>query len=145
MKRNPLLKAEEKIITKVYGNTATMVYDIRTRTYDKDTGAISETETMVRKEFHFADPHVVSETSADGKKYMIGDIIFTSPYMEFQRNLNSLPADYATARKSPFGIDIASDTIEVFDRSYRIIKITPQEVYAGVPAKIKIQIREGSL
>ena len=153
MKRNPLLKAEERIISKVYGNLAEMLYRVRTKSYNAETGEIFEVNAEFVRGFHYTDPHIISETSADGKNYIVGDVTFSVAFAEFQKNLElSLPTDPAglslkTLRGDaiPYGINAESDAVRLFGRKWRVVKITPLEVYANIPALLKLQLREGAV
>lgn len=158
MKRNPFLKADHIVISRLYNNTAVLTYRIRRKQYVESTGDFIEQEFCFVRDVHISSPKEVSEAVVDGKNYLKGDLTAEIAWLELKNSLDALPGDPAvdvgvesktlsdlrpmTAVKS--GIDLRSDTLEYGGTVYRFVKVLPKNVYANTASVFRIQLREGA-
>lgn len=136
MKKNPFLKADDKVI-KMYGNTATVIFVQETRQYDEATGAISTQESRTESAVSISTPSVISEAVADGKNYMVGDLSFDISRLELERVL----PDGRTASVETGVLDLKKDRFVVAGRRYRIVKMHPKNMWADTPSMYRVQLR----
>lgn len=136
MKKNPFLKADDKVI-KMYGNTATVVFVGKTRVYNESTGAVSTQEIRTESRVAISTPSVISEAVADGKNYMVGDLSFDISRLELERVL----PEGRTASVETGVLDLRSDRFVVAGRQYRIVKMHPKNMWANTPSMYRIQLR----
>nr|DAH25015.1 MAG TPA: hypothetical protein [Caudoviricetes sp.] len=158
MRRNPFLKADRIVISKLYGNTAVLTYRVRVRSYDAAAGEFAETEFPFVRTVHISEPSEVSEGIVDGKNYLKGDLTAEIAYLELKQSLDAQPGDPAvtvggepktlaelrpmTVMKS--GIDTRLDTLEYGGTVYRFVKVKPKHVYANTASIFRLQLREGT-
>lgn len=136
MKKNPFLKADDKVI-KMYGNTATVIFVQSTRQYDEATGAMSTQESRTESAVSISTPSVISEAVADGKNYMVGDLSFDISRLELERVL----PDGRTASVETGVLDLKKDRFVVSGKRYRIVKIHPKNMWADTPSVYRVQLR----
>lgn len=136
MKKNPFLISEDRLV-RLYQNTMTMVYVTRERTYNPDTGAVGNSESEHRREIAFSDPDTISESAANGKNWIVGDMLFDVSRLGLERNMPS----GRTANIETCGIHLDTDYVVFSGERYRIVKMTPKTVWCGVPARYRIQVR----
>lgn len=155
MKKNPFLKAEKAVIAKVYGNTATLNINVTRRTYDSATGAFSETTAVYPRTIHIGNPHEIADVIVDGKQYVKGDLNADAAFLEIADALIPMTgdptavidgetktiADFRSANRRTGGIDETKDTIVFDGTTYRIVRVTPKNIYAGTPSRLKLQLR----
>lgn len=157
MRRNPFLKADRIIISRLYNNTAVLTYRVRVRSYDAESGELAETEFPFVRTVHISEPSEVSEGIVDGKNYLKGDLTAEIAYLELRQSLDALPGDPAVtvdgeaktlAELRPMtvvksGIDLRLDTLEYGGTVYRFVKVKPKHVYANTASIFRMQLREG--
>lgn len=136
MKKNPFLKADDKVI-KMYGNTATVIFVQTVREYDESTGAMEMRESRTESPVSISTPSVISEAVADGKNYMVGDLSFDISRLELERVL----PEGRTASVETGVLDLRSDRFVVAGRQYRIVKMHPKNMWADTPSMYRIQLR----
>ena len=150
MKRNPFLKAEEKIIRRVYGNTATLTYHVKSRTYNSETGELSETDTVFTRAIHIGKISEFADALVDGENIKKGDLRCDVARKTLVDALNPKIGDPAalsglrSASVINAGIDISSDRLTCCGRTYAIRKIIPCNVYADEPSVYTLHLREVS-
>lgn len=148
MKRNPFLKAEEKVLRKVYGNTATLTYLVRSRTYNSDTGELTETDKTFVRVIHISSPSEFADALVDGENIKKGDLrceVARKTLIDALRPATGDPAVLSNLRSASAmtaGIDISTDRLTYCGRDYSIRKIVPLGVYANEPSKYKLHLRE---
>lgn len=151
MKKNPFLKAEQAVIKKVYGNTATIKFNIKVKLYITATGAFVESLFTCPRQIFIKNPHEIVDAIVDGKNYIKGDLTTEIAYQELINAIQPMPddpimpenkdiTDHRRANTRNGGIE-EGDTIEFDGTEYRIVKITPKNFYAGVPSRLKLQMR----
>ena len=151
MKKNPFLKAEKAVIKKVYGNTAVIKFNVKKKTYSTETGAFTETLYSFYRQVFIKNPHEIADAIVDGKNYIKGDLTTEIAYQELTDVIKPISADpimpdssnitdYRRANTRNGGLEI-DDTLEFDGTEYRIVKTTPKNFYAGVPSRIKVQMR----
>lgn len=149
MNRNPFVKAEEKILRKIYGNTATLTYNVTSTVYDSATGEIATSGAFFARVINIGDPAEFADALVDGENIKKGDLKCDVARKTLVDALRSAPGDsggalssYRSATVTAAGIDTATDRITFGGREYSIRKITPREVYANEPAVYRLQLRE---
>lgn len=151
MKKNPFLKAEQAVIKKVYGNTAEIKFNIKVKLYITATGAFVESLFPCSRQVFIKNPHEIADAIVDGKNYIKGDLTTEIAYQELADVIkpistdpimpdNSNITDYRRANTRNGGLEI-DDTLVFDSTEYRIVKTTPKNFYAGVPSRIKVQMR----
>lgn len=151
MKKNPFLKAEKTVIKKVYTNPAVVRFNVKLKTYDPGTGAFSENTYIFLRDVFIKNPHEIADAIVDGKNYIKGDLNTDIAYQEMIDAIKPIDSDpviepntditnYREANSRNGGLE-ESDTIEFNGTEYRIVKITPKNFFAGVPSRLKIQMR----
>lgn len=151
MKKNPFLKAEQAVIKKVYGNTATIKFNIKVKLYITATGAFVESLFTCPRQIFIKNPHEIVDAIVDGKNYIKGDLTTEIAYQELINAIQPMPddpimpenkdiTDHRRANTRNGGIE-EGDTLEFDGTEYRIVKITPKNFYAGVPSRLKLQMR----
>ena len=151
MKKNPFLKAEKAVIKKVYGNAAIIKFNIKTKLYITATGAFVESSFTCPRQVFIKNPHEIADAIVDGKNYIKGDLSTEIAYQELVDVIRPLPddpimpenkdiTDHRRANTRNGGIE-EGDTLEFDGTEYRIVKITPKNFYAGVPSRLKLQMR----
>lgn len=138
MKRNPFLKVEQIINKKVYGNVATLVLSDVTKKYNEQTGEMTEETREEQFQVYISNPHEISDVIVDGKYYIKGDLTLKIAYLELRGATSSFDRedDVITG-----GIRAQTDRLVFKKREYRIVKAQAETFFAGVPAKIKLQLR----
>lgn len=155
MKRNPFLKADKAVIKKVYGNPAVLKMCENRRSYDSHTGEFTEDDAVFLRNIFIGNMHEIADAVVDGKQYVKGDLHTEVAFQEIADSLVPMTGDpvividkeqktIADLRKADHrtaGIKETKDSLVFDGTEYRIIRITPMIVYAGVPSKLKIQLR----
>jgi hypothetical protein len=146
LKKNPLQKAQQKIIRKVYGNKAVLKIVERTKVYDEETGAMSDSELIFSRDVYIKNPRQVADAIVDGKNYLKGDMHVDVAFKEIADALNRAESGDpgVLAREVNIkngGIDIKHDYLEFGEVSYAFVKITALEFFGGEPASLKLQLR----
>lgn len=136
MKRNPFLKADDRL-SKIYGNSAVLVYVDTIRDYDETTGEMNESRVSEPHTVSIDSPSVISEAVADGKNYLIGDLTLDISRLALEKALPS----FRTASLESCGVNMEFDYIKFSGRNYRIVKMTPKTVWANQPSKYRVQLR----
>ena len=54
---------------------------------------------------------------------------------------NKSISDFRNTDNRTAGLDETKDTIVFDGTTYRIVKITPKNIYAGMPSRLKLQLR----
>lgn len=151
MKKNPFLKAEQAVIKKVYSNSAVLKFNVKTKLYITATGAFVESVFTCPRNIFIKNPHEIADAIVDGKNYIKGDLSTEIAYQELVNAVKPLSddpimpnnkdiTDYRRANTRNGGIE-DGDTLEFDGTEYRIVKITPKNFYAGVPSRLKLQMR----
>ena len=151
MKKNPFLKAEQAVIKKVYSNSAVLKFNVKTKLYITATGAFVESVFTCSRNIFIKNPHEIADAIVDGKNYVKGDLTTEIAYQELADVIKPLPddpifpgnkdiTDYRRANTRNGGIEI-DDTLEFDGTEYRIVKTIPKNFYAGVPSRIRLQMR----
>lgn len=151
MKKNPFLKAEKTVIKKVYGNTAVIKFNVKKKTYSIETGAFTETLYSFYRQVFIKNPHEIADAIVDGKNFIKGDLTTEIAYQELVDAIKPMPddpilpeskdiTDHRRVNTRNGGIE-EGDTLEFDGTEYRIVKITPKNFYAGVPSRLKLQMR----
>lgn len=151
MKKNPFLKAEQAVIKKVYGNTAEIKFNIKVKLYITTTGAFVESLFPCSRQVFIKNPHEIADAILDGKNYIKGDLTTEIAYQELVDAIKPMPddpimpeskdiTDHRRVNTRNGGIE-EGDTLVFDGTEYRIIKTTPKNFYAGVPSRIKLQMR----
>lgn len=139
MKKNPFLKAEKAIIRRVYRNSATLNFNVKSKSYDAATGEFYETETVTAKTVYIKNPREIADAVVDKLNYLKGDLNVEIAYQEVADAVSGVSGRTANTRNG--GIDGLSDTLTFDGTIYRIVKITPKNFYAGAPSRLKLQLR----
>ena len=139
------------MIKKVYGNTATIKFNIKVKLYITATGAFVESLFTCPRQIFIKNPHEIVDAIVDGKNYIKGDLTTEIAYQELINAIQPMPddpimpenkdiTDHRRANTRNGGIE-EGDTLEFDGTEYRIVKITPKNFYAGVPSRLKLQMR----
>ena len=155
MRKNPFLRAEKTVIKKVYNNAATLKFNVVFKSYDKDTGKFTDTTKVYPRVIHISNPHEIADIIVDKIQYVKGDLNADVAFKEISDVLvqmdgdpvvviegeNKTISDFRSASSRNAGIDETKDTLVFDGTTYRIVKITPKNIYAGTPTKLKLLLR----
>lgn len=149
MKKNPFLKLEENVIRKLYGNTATLTYNVSSRVYNSSSGVITTSGATFSRTVNISDPTEFADALVDGENIKRGDLRCDVARKTLVDALRPLEGDsggtlssYRSATVTAAGIDTTTDRITFGGKEYSIRKITGREVYANEPAVYRLQLRE---
>lgn len=148
MKRNPFVKADEKINRRLYGNTATLTYRVRTTSYNSETGELADTDAVFTRTIHIGKISEFADALVDGENIKKGDLRCEVARKTLIDALAPQQGDVGvlknlrSASMMSAGIDISTDQLSFCGRDYSIRKIVPNNVYANEPSIYKLQLRE---
>lgn len=155
MRKNPFLRAEKTVIKKVYNNAATLKFNVVQKSYDNETGKFTETAAIYSRTIHISNPREIADVIVDKIQYVKGDLNADVAFKEIADVLvpmdgdpviviegqNKTISDFRSANNRTAGIEETKDTLVFDGTTYRIVKITPKNIYAGTPSKLKLQLR----
>ena len=155
MRKNPFLRAEKAVIKKVYNNSATLKVTVFRKDYDNLTGALTETVYVFPRTIHISNPHEIADAIVDKIQYVKGDLNVAVAFKEITDVMvpmdgdpeiviggaNKSISDFRNTDNRTAGLDETKDTIVFDGTTYRIVKITPKNIYAGMPSRLKLQLR----
>lgn len=138
MRKNPFTKMEEKVIRKLYGNTATLRIMKTNRTYDESTGALTENPQGFDREIYISNPKKFADFFVDGENIMRGDITVDVARETLVNAVGDLREDSLMHGK----IDPETDWLIWGGRVYVIRGVEPKNVYANVPGVYQLHLRQ---
>lgn len=146
MKKNPFLKAEEKVIRQLYGNSATLTYRNCTKSYNSSTGEMSESIATFTRTIYISSPSEFADIFVDGENIQKGDITCEVARETLTKAMQADSGDVGTLGRTDSlmraGLDPDSDRITIGGRDYRIVKIQAKNIYTNEPAIYKLHLRE---
>lgn len=125
----------------------TINLNARKKSYDDETGEISDVTITFSRNTFVSNPHQVSEIVVDKHNYLTGDMNIDVAYLSLKEMFEPFVEDtelitsYRKFNGRSGGLDTATDTIVFCDISYRIVSITPLLFFAGTPTKYRLQLR----
>ena len=129
---------EEKVIRKLYGNTATLrIINIK-RSYNEQTGEILDTPEAFDREINISNPKKIADYFIDGDNIKRGDITVDVARETLVNAVGDLRPDSLMNGK----IDPDHDWVIFGNRAYIIRKVEPRNVYANVPGIYQLHLRE---
>jgi hypothetical protein len=138
MRKNPFTKMEEKVIRKLYGNTATLRIIKVKRIYDEATGGVSDTPEAFDREIYISNPKKFADVFVDGENILKGDITVDVARETLVNAVGDLREDSLMHGK----LSPEHDWLIWQGRVYTIRGVEPKNVYANVPGIYQLHLRQ---
>lgn len=138
MRKNPFTKMEEKVIRKLYGNTATLRIIKVKRIYDEATGELSDTPEAFDREIYISNPKKFADIFVDGENILKGDITVDVARETLVNAVGDLREDSLMHGK----LSPEHDWLIWQGRVYTIRGVEPKNVYANVPGIYQLHLRQ---
>lgn len=150
--QNPLMKANEKIIRKLYRNQAELRFNVHARTYNASTGEMNETIAVFYRIVYLKNPNHYNAAVVDKELYQQNDVttdvswqIIRDAIIKGSDTRDPVGLELVTFRpvtNMTAGIIKEDDTILWNGITYKIVNIAPRNVYGNVPAVLRLHLRE---
>lgn len=138
MRKNPFTKMEEKVIRKLYGNTATLRIIKIERYYDESSGELEDKLESFDREIHISNPKKFADVFIDGENILKGDITVDVARATLFNAIGDLREDSLMHGK----LSPEHDWLIWQGRVYTIRGVEPKNVYANVPGIYQLHLRQ---